>query len=98
VPPPGIAEPIGDAIEPIDPDVGCVAELDAPGVLDVFPQAVGCAFEVSDPADPASFALAPASPESEDEPGAGVEVATSGWDPLDAGLAEGGGTVRSLWQ
>jgi len=95
--PPGAApidEPSGDPIDPpCDPPSGCVVDIDGAGVLDTPPHAVGWSAGVSDPLDPEASAPA---------------VTMSGWapdDPLDdpdasaaAALADGGGTVRSLWQ
>jgi hypothetical protein len=114
VPPPPIVEPIGEFIDPIDPDAGCVVELE--GMFDVVPQAVGCAFDGSGPLElelpmpgpesptlgPESPTLDPESPAVELEPESASAVTMSGWAPLamslEAALAEGGGTVRSLWQ
>jgi hypothetical protein len=72
--------------------IGCVIEADGVDGLDAPPHAVGCSLEAPEldplasfelePPDPAVTASGCASPEASEE-------------PTDA---EGGGTVRSLWQ
>jgi hypothetical protein len=99
VPPPAVVEPIEDGIEPIDPDVGCVVELD--GMLDAPPQAVGCWLAVSVPPEPESPVLGPPLPALALEPASAPAVTMSGCaleTALEAAVAEGGGIVRSLWQ
>ena len=90
---PPIEEPSGDP-EPVDDPVliGCVIEADGAGVLDPPPHAVGCSL-----GEPELDPLASFEPEPPDP-----AVTTSGCAPLEASEeaadAEGGGTVRSLWQ
>jgi len=102
VPAPGapIDDPVGDGtVEPIgELAIGWVVDdADGVGVLDPPPQAVGW-LGVSDPLDGAS--LEPDVP----QPVSAPDVTTFGWapparsEPAGAELAEGGATVRSLWQ
>ena len=96
VPPPGavIEEPMGAVIEPGgEAGAGCVVEPIAGGAADVLPQAVGCVLVVSDPPELEPESLDPGS----DPVVAAVDCAWPG-RPAGAALAEGGGTVRSLWQ
>jgi hypothetical protein len=105
VPPPGAAidEPIGVVIEPCgEAGAGCVVEPIGAGAVDVPPHAVGCALVVSEPPassfDPALLEFDPASLEPASDPV--VAAVGCAWPALaeDEALAEGGGTVRSLWQ
>jgi len=88
-----IDEPSG-APEPVDDPVfiGCVIEVDGVGVLETLPHAVGCSLDPPELDPPAWFELEPPDP----------AVTTSGCAPPEASevaaVAEGGGTVRSLWQ
>jgi hypothetical protein len=72
--------------------IGCVIEADGAGVLDTPPHAVGCSFVPAGELDPsASFEL---------ESPAAVMVSACATPEAseEAADAEGGGTVRSLWQ
>jgi hypothetical protein len=95
---------MGAVIEPIGGgEAGCVGEPVGVGALDVLPQAVGCALVVSGPPepeafDPASLEFDPGSPALAFDPVPAAVCWAWPAPPADEPLAEGGGTVRSLWQ
>jgi len=88
-----IDEPSGD-LEPVEDPVliGCVIEAEGAGVLGTPPHGVGCSFVAPELDPPVSPELEPPDP----------AVMASGCAPAEASEgaadAEGGGTVRSLWQ
>jgi hypothetical protein len=89
-----IDEPSGGP-DPVDDGVliGCVIEADGAGVLDMPPpHAAGCSFVPAGDLDPSASS----------EPESPAAVMASGCAPPEASEeaadAEGGGTVRSLWQ